>query len=576
MDERLYQRLKPFFEQALEMPKEKRAQFVIEVCQDDHELTKELQALIAAHEEKTGALDHPLANLNGLVANAPPTFSNGELIQRRFKILRYISAGGMGEVYEATDLQLGRVALKTIRPTITANPDHLERFKKEVQLARRVSDTHVCRIHELHFTETGPNSQIAFLTMEFLEGQTLADKIRSGPVPWEGARQVAIEICSGLQRIHDAGIVHRDLKGHNIMLTPRNGTTCAVLMDFGIAREASHATGETSTALTKEGVRVGTPDYMAPEQCVPGGQVTPATDVYAFGVVLYQVLTGKLPFSEQTSEDKGEKHQLKKAARTKAPPRPSSIQRNIPRRIDRVISRCLEYDPNRRYQSAREVELALQSGPVLHAVQQRPLAIAATALSLLILLFVVLLIPAVSETIRGILFSSREKHIAILPLDLIGADPQTQALGDGLMDSLAGRLSNLSAANKTLWVVPASEVRKSKVSDAYSALGVLGATIVVKGSFERNNQAATLKLSLIDPAKKRVIGFADVQNDTGDMAALQDDAITKLGRLMNLSMEDDPSHLSNKQVTRASYANYLTALGYLQRYDFHRLLARTR
>ena len=123
-----------------------------------------------------------------------------------------------------------------------------------------------------------------------------------------------------------------------------------------------------------------------------------------------------------------------------------------------------------------------------------------------------MLVPAVRERVEGILFSSREKHIAVLPFDIAGSDPQTQALGDGLMDSLAGKLSNLDPTNRSLWVVPASEVRSREVKDPSSALREFGATIVVKGNFERNDRAAYLKLTLIDPRKMREIGFADVEN----------------------------------------------------------------
>ena len=137
------------------------------------------------------------------------------------------------------------------------------------------------------------------------------------------------------------------------------------------------------------------------------------------------------------------------------------------------------------------------------------------------------------------LFSSREKHIVVLPFDLVGNDPETVALGDGLMDSLAGKLSNLDVANQSLWVVPATEVRHRKVNDPASALREFGATIAVKGRFERHDHIAHLNLNLIDTKKMREIGFADLESETGDLAALQDEAVTRLGRLMDISVRKD-------------------------------------
>jgi TolB-like protein len=156
----------------------------------------------------------------------------------------------------------------------------------------------------------------------------------------------------------------------------------------------------------------------------------------------------------------------------------------VPRRFDQVVCKCLEYDPERRYQSAKEVEQAIRTSSLLLRIRQRPLSVAAAAIALVTVLFCLLLIPPIGERVRGILFSSREKHIAVLPLEFAGGNPETQALGDGLMDSLAGKVANLDTANHSLWVVPASEVRTRKVTDASSAMREFGATIVVKGNFE--------------------------------------------------------------------------------------------
>ena len=545
----------------LNLRRDSRVRLVAEVCGDDPELKDALAALLAGNDDETGSLDRPIIDIKRLFSGAERIFADGELIQGRFRIVRHLGTGGMGEVYEATDLQLGRIALKTIRPGITANEEQLARFRREVQLARKVSSPHVCRIYDLHLIEAdSEGSQRAILTMEFLEGTTLADRICSGPLPWREAQRVALETCAGLHCIHEAGIVHRDLKSRNIMLAARNDKNCAVLMDFGIARELRHHTGNTSTTLTSGGAIIGTPDYMAPEQ-FEGKETTPATDVYALGVVLYESLAGRRPFAGQTSQ-KGERsrdHRL--------PLHTSLVRAKVPRRLDRVIFKCLEYDPTRRYQSAKDVELALRGGGSLLGIRYGSRTAAIGILSLALILLVLLLVPAIGERLRGMLFASSEKHIAVLPLDLAEENPQTQAIGDGLMDSLAGRLANLDAANRSLWVVPASEVRARNVSDPSSALRELGATIVVKGSFQRAGEAARLRLTLIDPKKTREIGFADVESQSGDLAEMQDEAVARLGRLMNISIREDSPHAGRQPATRAAYEDYLAGLGYFERHD---------
>ncbi len=424
MTPELYQRLKPLFERALELPPEKRATFVDEACKGDPQLKKELQDLLAAHDAETGTLDNPIFNIHALMSPREQTFADGTVLLGRFRIVRLLGSGGMGEVYEAIDTQLGRIALKTVIGDITASPERLLRFRKEVQLARSVSNPHVVRIHELFLTE---GSEGAFVTMEFLNGVTLADKIReSGPLPWREARTVALELCEALHSIHEAEIIHRDLKTRNIMLAARGAAISTVLMDFGIARRLSHQSGNTSTGITNDGAILGTPDYMAPEQ-FEGKEPTPATDIYALGVVLYEIATGKRPVRDDPN----------KARNGKAKPltRPSSLQPGIPRRFDEVVCKCLEYDPKRRYQSAKEVERAIRLPAIILSIQQSPLRAAAGMIGFVILLSSLLLVPAIGERVRGILFSSSEKHIAVLPLDsLAEASPDT-SLGrrsDGL------------------------------------------------------------------------------------------------------------------------------------------------
>ncbi len=288
-------------------------------------------------------------------AGDPARFSPNEILLNRFRIVRFVGRGGMGEVYEAEDAETGRIALKTIRPDIAQHPHMLARFRQEVQCARKATGVNVCRIHEVFLLPGAPGRrESAFLTMEFLDGRTLADRIDAGPLlTIEEAEGIAVQICRGLQTIHDAGLIHRDLKAGNVMLAQRSRGTEAVVMDFGLARDTAMAAAAGGSGSVLQGVAVGTPQYMAPEQ-FQGGPLTPAADVYALGVVLYEMVTGKLPFEGATPLAAA-------VGRAKPLAHVSSIRKNVPRAWDSTIKRCLSYNPEQRFQSALAVAESLTS-----------------------------------------------------------------------------------------------------------------------------------------------------------------------------------------------------------------------
>ncbi len=356
MTPELWQRLKPLYNAALDLPKEGRSGYVEQMCGRDPELARELIALLSADHSGANTLAPPFHEVSHFLQPRPTILTPGTVLAGRFRIVRHLGSGGMGDVYEALDLQMeqGRIALKTVRPAIAGDPAALARFKDEVRLARQVTGPNVCRIHELYLTSSSEDAHCAaFLTMELLEGVTLHDRIaQSSPLPVPEIRAIAEQLCAALGCIHEAGIIHRDLKPRNVMLVPHHGAERAVVMDFGLARAAAGTPDLTGVSMGGPGMIVGTPSYMAPEQ-FEGGEVSTATDIYALGLILYELATGVQPFAAHTP--------LAAAVRrAKAPATASVVRSDLPAAWDEVITRCLQYDPAARLQSAAEVHNALK------------------------------------------------------------------------------------------------------------------------------------------------------------------------------------------------------------------------
>ena len=315
---------------------------------DDCELC---QALLA--DEVRGLPESPSAEDAGL----PTLIQLGSLVAGRYRIKRFLARGGMGEVYEAWDVLLSeRVALKTINP-LAATADQAKasaRFRQEVQLSRRVADPHVCRIYEFGEHVVRGFGALSYLTMEFIEGETLGARLRQGPqLDLSEVVELSRQMLRGLAAAHGVGVLHRDFKSDNVMLRTKAGAPDAlhaVIMDFGLAR----VLGDQAHRLTERHEFIGSAAYMAPEQLEEGASLSAATDVYAFGVVLFEMLTGRLPF-----EGKGA---VAVALRrlTHAAPAPSLYVPSLSSDWDALIARCLHRDVSRRFASTEEVAAALE------------------------------------------------------------------------------------------------------------------------------------------------------------------------------------------------------------------------
>jgi predicted Ser/Thr protein kinase len=272
-------------------------------------------------------------------------FLPGRLLAGRYRIIALLGKGGMGEVYRADDLTLGQtVAMKFLPEEATRNEGLLERFRSEVRIARRVSHPNVCRVYDV-----GEVEGQTFFTMEYVDGEDLASLLRRiGRLPQDKAVETARQLCAGLAAAHAKGVLHRDLKPANIML---DGRGQAVIMDFGLAGVADNIRGPE--------VRSGTPAYMSPEQ-IAGTEVTMRSDIYALGLVLYEVFTGKRAFAEKTL---GVLH----GHGDRTPSRPSSVVKDLDPIVEKVILRCLETDPASRPANAMAVATALPGGDPLAA-----------------------------------------------------------------------------------------------------------------------------------------------------------------------------------------------------------------
>ena len=500
-----------------------------------------------------------------------------------YEILGTAGIGGVGIVYKALDQKLNRtVALKFLPHDLNLDPKDKERFLQEARTASGLDHANIGVIHGLEETADGRT----FIVMAYYEGLTLQEKIRRGPMSHKEALDVIAQVAKGLAEAHDHSIIHRDIKPSNVILT-RQGV--AKIVDFGLARVASSAATTARTAGP-----VGTLAYMSPEQ-VRNEPLDRRTDIWSMGVTFEEMLTGKHPFERENMS-------AVLMAILEQPPPVEGLDPSLAGIVCRALAKdrthrygdCREFladveackpafelaapasSPSKgsRTSSSRELKRALEHASSTRAVittmarARRWLMEGIAALVLLVV--IALLIPPVRQRAADLLAGRSlegEKHIAVLPFNNIGNDSTNEAISEGLMDSLTSKLSNLEGGKQSLWVVPASEVRRKKVSDPESALREFGATLVVEGSVMRDPSGVHLTVNLIRTKDVRQEGSLSLQDPAGDFAALQNQAVTGLARLMHVEIPAGAMTGAEATAAPAAYESYLKALGYMQRYD---------
>jgi serine/threonine protein kinase/Tol biopolymer transport system component len=334
MDDRaLWSRIEGIFHAALERKGAERAGYIRTACEGDEGLRLRVESLLA-HDDSGCSLGALTGHHLG-----------------PYEILAPLGAGGMGEVYRARDTRLDRiVAVKILRRHLSSNPQFLGRFEREAHVIASLSHPHICTLHDV-----GHQDGIDYLVMEYLDGQTLADRLRKEPLSLDQVLQIAIQITDALDTAHRHGVIHRDLKPGNIMLTK----TGAKLLDFGLAkgRATEVAAGKTAlpteTALTGEGTILGTLQYMSPEQ-LEGKEADARTDIFALGAVIYEMATGRKAFAGKSQAS------LIAAIMSAEPPPISTVQNMTPPALDHVARTCFAKDPNARWQTVHDVLLQLK------------------------------------------------------------------------------------------------------------------------------------------------------------------------------------------------------------------------
>jgi len=506
-----------------------------------------------------------------------------------YTILEKLGEGGMGVVYKARDTKLNRdVSLKFVPDHASVDEENHGRFLQEARSIAQINHPNICQIYGIEEDENGHQ----FICLEFVEGANLHDsfikKLKNTPpgaeesidtsstnpftVHSEQVLNYAIQISRGLEAAHSKGVIHRDIKPANIMVT----TTHEVkILDFGLAKIAG------GDQLTKVGSTLGTTNYMSPEQ-IRGEELGPESDIWSFGVVLYEMLSGSNPF-------KGDyEHSVMYSILNTDPPPVKSYSGEVPEGFIDVIERCLSKSASDRYPSAGELlrDLSEIAGESVSGTRTRKETTAtdipapssnkkrsliASSGILAALLAVSLIIFSIYQNGQNwFTFADSESvHLAVLPFTNIGADPVRQVFTDGLVETITSQLSQLERFQKDLWVVPSGEVRSLNVASAGEAYNLFKVNYAIAGSLQPIADRLRLTVTLIDSRTLRQLNSTVIDVDAKDVMALQEKSVESLLAMLNLELNTESIEVirADKTSDPAAFELYIQGLGYLQRYE---------
>jgi len=523
MEKARWKAVNEIFHAALELPPSERPRFVSTAAQGDPELQSDLERLLLADDQAGSYLETPILDLPLVLESEPhpPPLHSGDILSRRFRIVAHVGEGGMGHVFEAEDMELHVfVALKVIRPEIFRDLRALEYFRREVRTARTITHPNVCRTYDLErgsvVSDVTTPSELFFITMEFLRGESLASRIkRLGALGSDQSYSVACQVASALDAAHKAGIIHGDIKPANIMLVPEpnapDGVPRTVITDFGLARRDSLHPAHTRSSLGF-GQPAGTLAYMAPEQLEANRPLSPATDVYGFGLVLFEMVTGQQAFASANL--------LSGIAQrvSGSPPSPRLIVPHLSKTWDTAIQRCLALDPRDRFQSAGEVvnwlsgkrgSLALRSVSPIHAAPSNTKRGPHRFVPYGMVSAVVII--AMALIFGGLRLYRTARNSAVAPGALVLLTPLKNETGERPLDDLGELLQaslgqsahiNLVDSNRVSDILERMNKPPDRGLDAASAREVAmraGAVRVIFATLSRSGQTYRLNIEIEQP-----------------------------------------------------------------------------